>query len=61
MAKKTKKASTRKTWSAKDDAAIRKHSRIKSRVSGIAKLLKRSETAIRQRAYALSLPIGHQR
>jgi hypothetical protein len=59
MAKKTKL--TRKSWSKADDAAIRKHSRTKTRADQVAKLLKRSEGAVRQRAFGLGIPLGHQR
>jgi hypothetical protein len=57
MAKNTK----RKSWTKTDDAVIRKHSRAKTPAMKVAKLLKRTEGAARQRAHYLGVPLGHQR
>ena len=57
MAKKRKRI----LWTKADDKAIKMHSKLKTRVSKIAKLLKRTERAVRQRGFGLGVPIGHQR
>ena len=56
MAKRIAKRLVR--WTKKDDAEMRKHSRAKTRAAKVAKLLKRS--AVRQRAFNLGIPLGHQ-
>lgn len=60
MAKKAKRA-TRRTWSSQDVRDLKKHSRSKSPVAAIAKVMKRTAGAIRQKALTLGLPIGHRR
>jgi hypothetical protein len=57
MAKKIK----RKTWTKTDDAALRKHSRAKTPAIKVAKLLKRTENAARQRTHLLGVSLEHQR
>jgi hypothetical protein len=57
MAKRTK----RQEWTKADVASLKQHSRKKSPVTQIAKTLKRSAGAIRQKGLALGLPIGHRR
>ena len=47
-------------WTKKDDAEMRKHSRGKTRAAKVAKLLKRTESAVRQRAFSLGISLGHQ-
>ena len=58
MAKRVAKRLVR--WTKKDDAEMRKHSRAKTRVKKVAKQLKRTENAVRQRASILGIPLGHQ-
>ena len=60
MAKKTKRARW-KAWTVADVRAIKKYSRDKLPVKTIAKLMKRTEGTLRQKAYALGIAIGHQR
>jgi hypothetical protein len=60
MAKKTRRAA-RRTWTSEDVRDLKKHSRAKSPVAAIAKGMKRTAGAIRQKALALGLPIGHRR
>ena len=60
MAKKRKKRAY-KAWTKDDLSALRKHSRAKTAVSKISKLLKRTEATIRMKAYSLGLPVGHRR
>ena len=68
MAKKTngravtsKKRATRESWSKQHLAELKRHSKAKSPVDAIAKAMKRSAGALRQKAYALGLPLGHRR
>jgi hypothetical protein len=62
MAKKAKKSRTkRRAWTGADVTSLKSHSKKKSPVTQIARLLKRSAGAIRQKALSLGLPIGHRR
>ena len=63
MAKKAMKKSRtkRRAWTKADVASLRSHSRSKTPVVSIARTLKRSAGAIRQKALSLGLPIGHRR
>ena len=58
---KGKKRGTRVSWSKSDVAELKKHSRSKSPVDAVAKAMKRTAGALRQKAYALGLPLGHRR
>ena len=60
MAKKRKKR-VYKTWTKDDLKALRQHSRAKTPVAKMSKLLKRTEGTIRMKAYALGLSVGHRR
>jgi hypothetical protein len=62
-AKSTKpaKRGTREAWSRQDLAELKKHSKSKTPVAKIAKTMGRSEGALRQKAYALELALGHRR
>ena len=58
------RASTKKArvdWTRTETAQLRKHSKAKTRVDVVAKSLKRTTGAIRQKAYALGIPVGHRR
>lgn len=63
MAKSTKSAKrgTRESWSKQDLSELKKHSKSKTPVAKIAKAMGRSEGALRQKAYALELALGHRR
>jgi len=63
MAKKTTKTSRgkRRAWTKADVTALKQHSRQKSPVTQISRLMKRSPGAIRQKALSLNLPVGHRR
>ena len=61
MAKKAKSRTKRKAWTKADVTALRTHSKKKTPVVSIARTLKRSAGAIRQKALSLGLPIGHRR
>ena len=58
---KSKNRGTRESWSKQHLAELKKHSKSKTPVSAIAKSMGRSEGALRQKAYALDLPLGHRR
>jgi hypothetical protein len=60
MAKKVKRRK-RKVWTAPDLRALKKYSREKLPVAKIEKLLKRTASTLRQKAYTLGLSLGHQR
>ncbi len=64
MAKKAKKAAKRRTrasWTKEHLRELKVHSRAKTAVKKISKAMKRTEGAIRQKAFALGIPVGHQR
>ena len=62
MAKKTKKAAAvRRLYTKEDMKDLRAHSKAKTPVARIAKLMKRSEATLRQKALAMGLPLGHRR
>jgi hypothetical protein len=60
MARKVKRGK-RRDWTKDDLRELKAHSRAKTPVAKISKMTKRSEGALRQKAFSLGLPIGHQR
>jgi hypothetical protein len=56
-----KSRTKRRAWSKGDVTALRGHSKKRTPVASIARTLKRSAGAIRQKALSLGLPIGHRR
>jgi hypothetical protein len=60
MAKKAKRAK-RVAWSRTHVKELKAHSRSKTPVAKIAKAMRRSAGALRQKAYALGLALGHRR
>jgi hypothetical protein len=52
---------TRVAWTKEDVRNLQVHSKSKTPVAKISKLMKRSEGAIRQKAMALNISIGHRR
>jgi hypothetical protein len=50
-----------KMWTKADVTALKQYSRAKLPVKKIVKLMKRNEGTLRQKAYSLGLPLGHQR
>lgn len=58
-----KKAARRKRveWSKEHVQQLKQHSRAKTAVSKIAKAMKRTQGALRQKAFAMGLPLGHRR
>jgi hypothetical protein len=60
MARKTKKRRTRKIWTKEDLRAFKQCSRDKVPVKRIARMLKRSEGSLRQKASHMGIPLGHR-
>jgi len=60
MAKKTKRAK-RREWSKEDVREIKGHSRARTPVAKMSKLMKRTAGALRQKAFDLGLSLGHRR
>ena len=53
--------SKRVAWTKEDVRNLKTHSKSKTPVAKISKLMKRSEGAIRQKALAVDISIGHRR
>jgi hypothetical protein len=60
VAKAKKKKRARKLYTASDIKLLKQHSKAKTPVSKIVKLMKRSEGSLRQKALTLGLGLGHQ-
>ncbi len=61
---KTARKSTRtprRSWTSSDERELKKHSKSKSPVDNIAKAMKRTAGAIRQKAMQIGIPVGHRR
>jgi hypothetical protein len=56
-----RKLLTRVRWTKGYDRALRAHSKRRTPVRSIAKEMKRTEGALRQRAFGLGIGLGHQR
>ncbi|MEH2488894.1 hypothetical protein [Bradyrhizobium sp. AZCC 2230] len=62
MAKKAKSLKkSRKVYSAADVKLLRAHSKSRTPVSELSKLMKRSEGSLRQKALSLGIGLGHLR
>jgi len=61
LAKARAKKPARKPYTASDVKLLRQHSRARTPVSRIARLMKRSEGSLRQKALKLGVGLGHQR
>jgi hypothetical protein len=62
VAKKAKKKTVaRREYTKADVKELRAHSRAKTSVSKIAKLTKRTEGSLRQKALKLGIKLGHRR
>ncbi|MCK1315867.1 hypothetical protein [Bradyrhizobium sp. 23] len=59
MAKTTK--TKRKEYTNEDVKLIKSHSKARTPVAKLSKLMKRSEGSLRQKALALGIGLGHQR
>jgi hypothetical protein len=69
MASKTKKVAMktaarrrkRVLWTKAHERELRSHSKAKTAVKKISKLMKRTESAVRMRAMKIGIPLGHRR
>jgi hypothetical protein len=61
VAKKAKQAVVRREYTKADVKELRVHSKAKTPVARIAKLTKRSEGSLRQKALKLGIRLGHRR
>jgi hypothetical protein len=61
MAKKAKKRPVRKPYAASDIKLLRAHSKARTPLVKLAKIMKRSEGSLRQKALSLGIGLGHQR
>ena len=59
--KKTAKRRTRETWTKGHLRELKAHSKSRTPVKKIAKAMKRTEGAVRQKGFALGIPVGHRR
>ncbi|MFK4719414.1 hypothetical protein ABIE89_000514 [Bradyrhizobium niftali] len=58
----TKKTTSKRKEYTKDDIKLLKaHSKARTRVAELSKLMKRSEGSLRQKARSLGVGLGHQR
>jgi hypothetical protein len=60
-ATKSKQRRVRVEWSKGHLAELKKHCKSKTPVDTIAKTMGRTAGALRQKAYALGIPLGHRR
>ena len=51
----------RRDWTRADVKELRQHSKDKTRIRTISRALKRTPGALRQKARALGIPLGHRR
>ena len=56
-----KRAAKRNLWSKEHVSALRSYSKARTPVSKIAKEMRRSESAVRQKATSIGISVGHQR
>jgi hypothetical protein len=61
LVKTKSKKRARKPYTAADIKLLRQHSKARTPVRKIAKLMKRSEGSLRQKAQTLKIGLGHQR
>jgi hypothetical protein len=61
MAKKARKTKKRVAWSRALHAELRRHSKAKTPVAKISKMMKRTVGALRQQALKLGISLGHRR
>jgi hypothetical protein len=61
VAKAKKKKRNRKPYTAADIKLLKQHSKARTPVAKITKLMKRSQGSLRQKALTLGIGLGHQR
>jgi hypothetical protein len=55
------RAKKRRDWTAQDVRDLKKHSKSKTPVRTISRMMKRTPGAVRQKAHSMGIAIGHQR
>ena len=55
------KSPARKPWTKEDIRELKAHSKAKTPVAKVAKAMKRTEGAVRQKATAIGIGLGHRR
>jgi len=61
VVKAKKRKPTRKPYTAADVKLLKQHSKARTPIAKIAKLMRRSEGSLRQKALKLGIGLGHQR
>jgi hypothetical protein len=61
MAKKAKKKIVRREYTKDDVKELKAHSKARTPLAKIVKLMKRSDGSLRQKALTLGIGLGHQR
>jgi hypothetical protein len=56
-----RKRVVRRDWTRDEVKELRQHSRNETRVKTISRALKRTPAALRHKAHALGIPLGHRR
>ena len=56
-----KRRAVRRVWTATDVKELRQHSKNRASVRTVSRSLKRTPAALRQKAGALGIPLGHRR
>jgi hypothetical protein len=56
-----KKVAVRNPWTKEDVRELRSHSKAKTPVAKVARALKRTEGAVRQKAKSIGIGLGHRR
>ena len=56
-----KKPTVRKPWTKEDVRQLKVHSKTKTPVADVAKAMKRTEAAVRQKAKTIGVGLGHRR
>jgi hypothetical protein len=56
-----RKRVVRRDWTRAEVKQLRQHSKDKTRVKSISRALRRTPGALRQKARALGIPLGHRR
>jgi hypothetical protein len=61
MATKVTRKKRRREWASAEVRELKQHSKNKTPVRTVSRALKRTPAALRQKAYALGIPLGHRR
>ena len=56
-----RKSGKRRAWSKSDHRELKRHSKVRTRVSVISRAMKRTVGALRQQALKLGIGLGHRR